>query len=118
MARAKTPEIQNPSIKEWQNMSKSKAEIVRDQQSLDEMGYYLTMVAEKQKTAELLPAFYHVAHVVEKVRGSEASGLVKQVTRKVSRLGKEPRFKTILEVAGMLGFKVVFVPPKITEKPE
>jgi DNA-binding phage protein len=96
-------------------MTKSKAEIARDQQSLDEMGYYLTMVAEKQKTAELLPAFYHVAHVVEKVRGSEASGLVKQVTRKVSRLGKEPRFESIVKVAAMLGFKLVFVPPKITE---
>jgi DNA-binding phage protein len=99
-------------------MSKSKAEIARDQQSLVEMGYYLTKVAEKQKTAELLPAFYHVAHVVEKVRGSEASGLVQQVTRKLSHLGKEPRFGSIVNIAGMLGFKLVFVPPKITEKSE
>ncbi len=99
-------------------MTKSKAEIARDQQSLGEMGYYLTMVAEKQKTAELLPAFYNVAHVVEKVRGSEASGLVQQVTRKVSSLGKEPRFESIVKVAAMLGFKLVFVPPKITEKSE
>jgi hypothetical protein len=73
MARAKTSETQHLSTKEKQGMAKSKAEIARDQQSLDEMGYYLTMVAEKQKTAELLPAFYNVAHVVEKLRGSEAS---------------------------------------------